>query len=54
MDRHGENVQVELDALPPDVLRQLYQDAIDRYWDMSAYEAALRREKAERHTLRGP
>jgi len=30
--RHGKLVQVELDALDPDVLRDLYQDAIDEDW----------------------
>jgi hypothetical protein len=31
--RHGELVQVELDALPPDVLEALYQDALADLWD---------------------
>lgn len=52
VERFGSNVQVELDALPPDVLRDLYQTEIDRYWDTSAYEAALVREQAERAALR--
>ncbi len=54
--RHGyppnSKVQVELDALPPDVLRGLYQDAIDEYWDTDAYEAVLARESEERDQLR--
>jgi hypothetical protein len=50
--RHGQLVQVELDALPPEVLRALYQSAIDRYWDTSAYELALARERGERGSLR--
>lgn len=47
----GELVQVELDALPPDVLRGLYQDAIERYWDRSTYEAVIERETVERATI---
>lgn len=50
-ERFGRVTQVELDALPPEVLRQLYSDAIDRYWSPSAYKAALRREAKERKQL---
>jgi hypothetical protein len=53
VERHGRLVQVELDALPPDVLRNLFQEAIDSHWDTSEYESLLRREDAERATLRG-
>jgi hypothetical protein len=49
--RHGMLVQVELDALPPDILRGLYQDAIERLWDRSTYEAVLEREEREREAL---
>ena len=49
--RHGELVQVELDALPPDVLRRLYQDALDGFWDKSKYRAVLDREREERDRL---
>lgn len=49
--RHGELVQVELDALPPEALRDLYQSALDRYWDTSAFEHTLAREQAERAEL---
>lgn len=45
--RHGELVQVELDALPPDTLRQLYAAALAEFWDTSAYEAAVERENAD-------
>ncbi len=51
MARHGQLVQVELDALPPDVLRQLYQEAIDGFWDKSKYRAVLDRERQERDRL---
>ncbi len=53
IQRHGKLVQVELDALPPDVLRRLYTEALGRYWDTPAYERALAREQAERIRLRG-
>ena len=32
-ERHGELVQVEVEAIEPDVLRQLYADALEGYWD---------------------
>lgn len=46
--RHGALVQVELDALPPEVLRALFEGAIAEYWDGATYHAVLAREKAER------
>jgi hypothetical protein len=42
--RHGALVQVELDALDPDDLHQLFTDAVDAYWDTSAYRAVLEQE----------
>jgi hypothetical protein len=50
--RHGRLVQVELDALPPDVLRALFTAALTEFWDTSPYEAALAREAADRTKLR--
>jgi hypothetical protein len=50
--RHGELVQVEIDALPPETLRALFAEAITDYWDESAYAAVLERERAERELLR--
>jgi hypothetical protein len=50
--RHGALVQVELDALDPDDLRALYQAAIDRYWDVSAYEAVRAQERDDLRRLR--
>jgi hypothetical protein len=49
--RHGRLVQVELDALPPDTLRDLYRDALADYWDADVYDAALIREAADRAQL---
>ena len=50
-ERHGQLVQVELDALDPSVLRTLYQDAIDDFWDTSAFHAVLEEETTERAEL---
>jgi len=49
--RHGKLVQVELDALPPDILRQLYQAAFFDWWDNAAYESVLAQEKVDRQLL---
>ena len=49
--RHGELVQVELDALPPDALHRLYEDAVAEYWDTSAYKAVVSEEDHEREQL---
>lgn len=49
--RHGGLVQVELDALPPEVLRSLYDDALARYWDNGIYQAVLEVEANERRHL---
>jgi hypothetical protein len=45
--KHGRLVQVELDALPPDVLRWLCSDALAEFWDVSTYEAVVDREDDE-------
>ena len=49
--RHGRLVQVELDALPPDTLRGLYQQAIDLRWDLSTFEQVVAAEEVERVQL---
>ena len=49
--RHGRLVQVELDAVPPDPLRHLYEDAIAEYWVTPAFQTALRREDEDRINL---
>jgi hypothetical protein len=49
--RHGELVQVELDALDPDDLRGLYQAALDGFWDVSAFEVAMEQENTETERL---
>ena len=50
--RHGELVQVELDALDPDDLRALFTEAVGRFWDTSAYESVLAQERADIGRLR--
>jgi hypothetical protein len=42
---------VELDALDPDDLQQLYQAAIDQYWDDDAHSEVLDREDEDVSTL---
>ena len=51
--KHGHLVQVELDALPPDVLRGLFQAALDDFWDDEAYQDALALEARDRRDLTG-
>lgn len=50
--RHGSLVQVELDAIDPTILRSLFQDAIDGFWDTSAYAAVLADERDDLQRLR--
>lgn len=52
IERHGELVQVELDALDPDDLRALFQAALGQFWDTSAYEAVLAAEAGDIRRLR--
>lgn len=51
MLEHGELVQVELDALPPEELRKLYQRHIDKFWEPKTYERVLAAEKVQREHL---
>jgi hypothetical protein len=51
--RHGELRQVELDALDPDDLRRLYQDAVNQFWDTAAFDAVMEQERADRSALGG-
>ena len=50
--KYGELVQVELDALPPEVLVDLYATAIDEFLDRSTFEAQLDREANDLEALR--
>lgn len=49
--RHGELIQVELDALPPDVLRDTYMRQFAVYWNPKAYQKVVAKETRERQTL---
>jgi hypothetical protein len=49
---YGDLAQYEVDALPPEVLRGLYQEAIDRFWHSDAYDAVMRQERDDRDRLR--
>lgn len=48
---HGRLIQVELDALPPDTLRDLYSTTFAEYWDQKAFEEIVAREEGERERL---
>jgi hypothetical protein len=50
--RHGRLAQVELDALPPDTLRELYTAELGKHMDLSAFKRQLNREKRDRKALR--
>jgi hypothetical protein len=52
IQRHGTLMQVEVDALDPATLRQLFTDAIGQHWDTSAYQAVLAQERLDRARLR--
>ena len=49
--KYGGLFQIEVDALPPDVLRRAFEDAIGGYWDDDAYQVVLAREANEREEL---
>jgi hypothetical protein len=50
--RHGELIQVEVEAIPPDDLRRLYTDALNEFWDADVFQASLEQEQADRARLR--
>jgi hypothetical protein len=49
--KYGSLFQIEVDALPPDVLRDLFAAATAGYWDDAIYQQVLVRETAEREEL---
>jgi hypothetical protein len=49
--RHGQLVQVELEALPPEALRELLQSELDALIDTSMIQKVREREDVERRTL---
>jgi hypothetical protein len=46
--RHGQLVQVELEALDPNDLRDLYARAVEDFWDPDVSALVVEREKCER------
>ena len=48
MARHGELVQVEVDALPPETLHSLYEAALSKHWDTSTFDQVLTQERIDR------
>lgn len=49
--KHGALIQVELDSLPPEVLKKLYRDAIDALWDKSIFDRVRNQEIQDRASL---
>jgi hypothetical protein len=49
--RHGRLVQVEMDALDPNDLRDLFTTALDSYFDQSAFVSVMERERVERDSM---
>jgi len=51
LGKYGRLRQAELDALPPDLLLTLFEDALVPFWDASAFEDACAREDDDRLDL---
>jgi hypothetical protein len=51
VERHGRLVQVEVEALAPDDLRDLFRAVVDLLVDLSTLDAVLARERVERSSL---
>lgn len=49
--KHGQLIQVELDALPPDILKQLYEEQIAEYWNDETWQEVMQQEKKERESI---
>ncbi len=49
--QYGDLAQHEVDALDPDVLRGLYQEAIARYWEDGIHQEVMRQEQADHDEL---
>lgn len=47
-EKYGVLGQVEVDALPPELLKELFDQAISRWFDLSTWEREVEREKTER------
>ena len=51
VEKHGQLVQVELDALPPNILQMIFAEALEPYWDESSYDRTIEIERSERGVL---
>ncbi len=51
--RHGRLVQVELEALDPNDLRDLYERALEPFWDVSAFKRSVAQEREDLDALDG-
>jgi hypothetical protein len=51
--KYGRLAQVEVDALPPETLRDLFAAAVEQFVDMSVFNRVRRKEEADRKKLRG-
>lgn len=49
--KYGSLFQIEVDALPPDVLRDLFAAEIDAFWDDAIHQGVLERETLDRKEL---
>tara|TARA_R110002094_G_scaffold150223_1_gene138669 strand:+ start:3094 stop:3987 length:894 start_codon:yes stop_codon:yes gene_type:complete len=50
-EKHGVLWQVEVDALPPETLRQLYEEALAEFWGDEAYDAVMAEEAKDKKKL---
>lgn len=48
---HGKLMQVELDALPPDALKKIYEDEVAKWWEPKIFEEVVEAEKKEKKKL---
>jgi hypothetical protein len=53
VERHGSVFQVEVEAIPPDRLRELYDRSLGQWWDQSAFGRVVADEEGDRRWLRG-
>jgi hypothetical protein len=51
VEKYGELVQVELDALEPQTLRSLYVEAINDFFDLSKFNESIEREREDIEAL---
>ncbi|MBA7545980.1 hypothetical protein ES705_38362 [subsurface metagenome] len=52
IEKYGRLAQVEVDALPPEVLQQLFTYALAEYLDMSTWNGILEDEEGDRQFIR--